>query len=1339
MTTGLTPISAYNVKTITNRDGLTNSSVLSICKGQNDLMLFGTCDGVCYYDGTRAHPINSQLRKGVSVSGPVVEDIATGADDLVWILTNHGLTGLRRNSMMKFFAEFGGRTQRVKCNDQGDTFIITDDTLHSSRGTEMTFSRTPIPGIMQNQLCDYVPEGNHLFIFKKDGIVRYPLQATAEGYNLGKPLTIQQIGIAHAFNCKQAEYIVDTDGKLWIYNLNNDGLNFVADLSREISRRGPLTGIQPFKGDIILGFEVNGLMRLTPQGDVYKLTDFGFNVGIMTVELDPTGDIIWIGTDGQGVIAFFNSPLTMRSITGSQLHLNQNKPIRSILLDDNQRLWIGTKGDGLLSIPDFSMNQIRYPNVSIHNTANSHLSGNNIFAMLQSRQHKGFFIGTEGGIDFYSTADNTFSHVETEPIEWACAMAESADTLWIATQGMGVYRGIVSGQAPHLKLTNVKRFLLDGGQKSSNYFYSIAIGQDGLIYLGNRGKGLFIVDNDQLRYVAPEIDRQSLNLNDIFAILPTSKGVWVGTGGGLNYRSNEGKQRFYDMENNLTSSTIHALTEDANGNVWASTNMGLTFFPKGGTDFYSFSGSNMEVLEYCDGASFSRGNLVAFGGINGVMLFHYNDSTTTSLQDFKAEITSINILGHPARFDEYVKTVNHKNTVMLSHKENSFQLTLGTCSLPQEWNCIFFYSLKGKNSWIDNGESTVLNFSNLAPGNYTLYVKYRDIITGEESPVMTHRIIISPPWYLTWWATLLFLAFLVAFAYMVYRRWRRHYIERKQIMQKEQEQIQRDEIFDKKMNFLTNLVHELNTPLTLVYGPCERMLNYEGSDCIVQRYTKMIMQNMGRLNFLIQEIIDYRRINVGELNVSIEPIAVSEWANDVFDAFIDIAENNQIIYEKDIQPDLIRNLDLRDMIRIFSNLTSNAFKYTSRGGNIRVRLWNEDDDKMLCYSVYNTGKGIAEKDRKRIFDEYTVLDNVDESETIGLTTRNGLGMSICYKAVKRMKGEISIDSVEGKYAMFIVRIPWHELPQGVDEQQVRAPLSIRVTGETPDSIQTENETNNTIVTASAKPKSSHYRNREDAPVILAVDDNREILSLLEDVMSDEYNVLTATSAEQGLELLKNNMPDIIVTDIMMPGLNGLEFTQQLKQNMHTRQIPLIILSAKRSDDERIQGLESGADAYVTKPFSPSYLLATVARLLESRAILKEYYNSSASTFSYQDGKLLNNEERDFRAKVNVVLEKNLSNAEFTPEEMATQLGCSLRNLYRKFSDSGLSTPKDYIKKYRVTEAARQLRTTNLTIQEIIYATGFNTRTLFYQEFRKHYGMTPKEYREKMFVKDESLE
>lgn len=451
---------------------------------------------------------------------------------------------------------------------------------------------------------------------------------------------------------------------------------------------------------------------------------------------------------------------------------------------------------------------------------------------------------------------------------------------------------------------------------------------------------------------------------------------------------------------------------------------------------------------------------------------------------------------------------------------------------------------------------------------------------------------------------------------------------------------------------------------------------------------------------------------------------MSDLCNETFNSFSELATSNDIEYINAITPGIVWNSDFSAIQKILINLISNAFKYTSHGGKIKVTVDVEEHE--LKIRVYNTGKGIDQEDKARIFNHYCILDNVEENALKGITHRNGLGMAICHSMVKLLNGSIEIESEPGTFAEFIVTLPEIKL---ADDQsnasQTTAGSSI---------TRPVLSHNNAISTN----KGSSEVTLSERETILVIDDNKDIHTILCDALSS-YNVVSALSAEEGLQIVRNISPSLIISDIMMPGTDGVDLTRQLKNNRHTMHIPLILLSAKISTEERINGIESGADAYIGKPFSPSYLQAVVKRLLESRSRLREYYNSSASAFEYTDGQLLNHEDKEFLETIASFINEHIDDNKLSAEQLALHLNTSVRKLYRKFKELGEVTPNDYIKNQRMTHAAKLLLTTSLTVQEITFGCGFGNRSHFYKEFFKRYGMTPKDYRTANQTKDSSLD
>lgn len=537
------------------------------------------------------------------------------------------------------------------------------------------------------------------------------------------------------------------------------------------------------------------------------------------------------------------------------------------------------------------------------------------------------------------------------------------------------------------------------------------------------------------------------------------------------------------------------------------------------------------------------------------------------------------------------------------------------------------------------------------------------------------------------------------------------------------EQQHKEELYEEKLRFFTNITHEFYTPLTLIYGPCERLLEYDHSEYI-QKYVTMIKANAERLNALIQEIIDFRRLETGHQVQCIQQVDVSALCNDIIHSFSELAERNNIQVENVVSEDIVWNTDRRSLMKILNNLISNAFKYTSAGGRIRVTV-DVADNQKLRIKVYNTGKGIRQEDIPLVFNRYKVLDGVEASNIKGMTSRNGLGLAICHSMVELLKGDIQIQSEYGSYAEFIVLLPMLDLTldiKGNDSSvsDVTSPANVAPQV----SVDALNSTEKGADIAENK--------------ILVVDDNTEMLALLQESFSKDFNVIVAQNAEQALEKVKNETPSLIITDVMMPGMDGFELTRQLKQNKYTMSIPVIILSAKNSSQEKIVGFDAGADAYIGKPFEIDYLKAIVVRLIENRSKLKDYFNSSACAYDFSHGHLVKAEDKEFLLKVTEYIENHVDSEELSLEELAEYMQVSVRTLYRRFKEIGLDSPKDYIKEYRINLAAKLLRTTSLTVQEIIYKTGFINRSHFYKEFSKHYQMTPKDYRNMYNKKEDNL-
>lgn len=1326
---------AFNMRQTSNSDGLSNSAILSLCRDDNGYLWIGTCDGVNIANGTSINPFSS-IYPGQTLSGNIIETIFNGGDGQTWVLSNYALDLVdSKTGTVKSFPQFHG--QEVMCSDpEGNLFVLAEDSRlyrYNPHADTDFVNLATLNHVFTDVICMTV-RGDSLWVATRGGIFIYeraPLLKKTKNASTPK----KKIG---GF---EAVYAKAQDNKLFIITTNGDISEVTADgnirkitnIAPELAKRGRISGlVNDHQGNFFISFSTDGAIwvGINNKGE-FQAVDLGLQVGVFCLEQSSDQDIVWIGSDCQGVYTYWDDMYSIRSYDFNAFNKKISHPVRAIHIDKYKNMWLGTKGDGLLKIPD--VNEF-YPRPDLGNgylftSANSPLRHNSVFGFCESSRPI-LWIASEEGLNYYNYDENKLYSIESKPkIRYVHGIHEANDsTLWLCTLGLGILKVSVSGPAGHPVVTGVKSYLADDQKISSNQFFSMTVDEKGKIYFCNRGHGMFEIKNDKLTPIPLKNDFNVNTVTDVFDAIKEDDALWIGTGHGLIKSWDGGEKHFFGPENGFANNTIHEMLRVNDGDIWLSTNKGLVRFnPE--TDESETYGRNygLNVTEYSDGAGFYTGKTIIFGGINGVT-FVNKHPTYVEPKPFvpKLSLLKLSISGQGVPLVDHFQTKDGKNRLTFAANQNHFSLTLAAPDFINAYSYTYYYTLDGHN-WINNGADPTISFNEMRHGHYNLTVKYINRATGIEGAPYTLEITVKAPWYLSAVAKTIYVFLLIAGIFFAIYLYLRNQKRKQEAKMARMEQAHREEVYEEKLKFFTNITHEFCTPLTLIYGPCERILSYPGSDDYIRKYVGLIRSNAERLNTLIQELIDFRRIETGHKVLKPCRVGVSELCSDIMLSFSELAERNNINFVNEIVPGIAWVSDFGCLRKILNNLISNAFKYTPTGGTIRVSVSVVDDKLRL--SVYNTGKGLREEDKERIFNRYSVLDNIEENAIKGLSSRNGLGMAICHSMVEMLKGSITIESEVGKFADFIVTLPALSLPEGADagkdmpavctHEAEKAELIKPVEVEIVDSNTTKNE-------------------NEAAETVLAVDDNKEILTLLCDSLTD-YNVKTAETADKALEIIRQTPPDLIISDIMMPGTDGVTFTRMIKGNKHTMHIPLILLSAKTGNDEKIEGIESGADAYIGKPFSLSYLKAVVKRLIENRSNLREYYNTAASAYEYKEGRLLHREDKEYMEKIVNFIEDNIDNSELSPEQLATHMKTSVRNLYRKFKELEQPSPNDFIKNHRLSFAAKLLLTTSMTVQEIIYRSGFTNRSHFYKEFDKRYGMTPKDYRTANAGKDSSLE
>lgn len=1317
---------AYNMRQTSNRDGLSNSAILSMAQDSDGYLWLGTCDGVNIADGRTVNSFG-QIFPGQELSGNIIESLDNGGNGRMWVLTNYGLNLVNsRTGEVTTFKQFGGQEQLASGAD-GVMYVLGEDSVlyrfdgDMERGFErLGRLRLPFRDIRRLAVRD-----GRLWVLTNHGIRVAPIPAGGKGNGNIVEKVIDNEPILFAKALGSEIYLISGDG--WICRvLANGKRQRLANISEEVRRRGRISDIaRNHKGQYFVSFSTDGVIQVdasSPSNPV--ITDMGLKVGVFCLEASSKQDVVWIGSDCQGLYTCWEDSYGIRSYDFNAFGNKITHPIRSILIDNQKILWLGTKGDGLLRIKDFdeSRPEASLANGSLYTSTNSPLLHNSVYGFGQSSRPI-LWIGTEEGLNYYSYGTDRICRVASnKDIRYVHQIEEIGDTLWMCTLGRGILKAAIGGTPDNPVLKIVKEYRLDNGAVSSNQFFSITRDASGNLYFSNRGKGMYRYSNGKLTPIPLKNTYDTNGVRDVFDAVTDKNALWIGTGNGLIKRTADAEKHFFGNQFGFPNNTIHEILSMPDGKIWMSTNNGIVSFNPENEETQTYAKNyGINVTEFSDGASTYTGRAMIFGGINGLVIINKN-------MDYKAikpympalKLQKVNIGGVETGMSDYLDCSGGTDRLEFGPKQNHFSLTFAAPDFINADNYTYYYTLNGKN-WINNGSSPVISFNEMKYGSYTLMVKYLNRATGVESKPYSVDIVVRAPWYLSWVAKVFYLLLLIAAVaggiYLYLRRQKE--LQTREIDRMEQQH--REDLYEEKLRFFTNITHEFCTPLTLIYGPCERIQTYPGTDDYISKYVGLIRNNAERLNSLIQELIDFRRMETGNKQLKIRSVAVSDLCSDIIGSFSELSDRNSINFVSDVDPDIQWNTDFSCLRKIVTNLISNAFKYTNPGGTIKVGLHVVDGKLRL--SVYNTGKGIRPEDRERIFNRYSVLDNVEENAVKGLSHRNGLGMAICHSMTDLLQGRISIESEVGEYAEFIVTLPQLQVTADAQEASEKTPSERPVLPE--------------ISVDTAKPVTTGAKPKENQGTILVIDDNPEILTMIRDTLA-EYDVVSANNAEEGLDYVTRMSPDLIISDIMMPGMNGLEFTRKVKQNKHTMHIPLILLSAKTSNAERVEGIEAGADAYIGKPFSLNYLRAVAKRLLENKIRLREYYNTSASAFEFNNGKLMHREDKDYLQKITEFIDAHIEDSELSPDHLAAHMKISVRNLYRKFKEMGWLPPNDFIKNHRISFAAKLLQTTSYTVQEIIYRSGFTNRSHFYKEFDKRFHMTPKDYRNSNKCCDSSL-
>ncbi len=1324
------------------KDGLSQISVVSIYEDSEGFMWFGTRDGLNKYDGynfTVYQALNGTISNNYIVS--ITED----KDNNLWVGTRKGLNrydrlnnqfiSYRRNS--KDSLTISHDNINILFNDTKDRLWIGTNTgLNLYKKETDNIMRNPIPELSTGIVIYNIIEDpkRNLWIGTDKGLYVYSDDLVELKRYTHEPKNKNSIPTDRI-----SALYYDSKGQLWVglfqkgvckYNLKDD--NFIYYSEADGLNSNTIRCFEEDKeGNLLVG-TFDGLNMYDPSTDrfinAYSNSHRnshlpGTNFSIYDVHCDRAGTV-WIGTYSGG-ISYYNP-------TCQRFHFHdpgmQGQKIYGIvgpIVEHSDGLWIGTEGGGLLF---YDLNTHEYTYYQLPGTSSQTFSRNIVKSLLINDDQ--LYVGTA-----YSTVHRfdikKRKFVETISPPWGnnyyALFLDSKQKLWIGS----------SGSRALGCMTADKQFVypaLENGQvfNPSN----IRIVQEdstGVFIIGSSGQGLYCYNENtkmlrQWKHISN--DTASLSMDQIYSIIKTKEGdIWVGTpGGGIGrFDRNTEKFRNYNKSHGLSSNTIYTLLEDHNGRLWMSTSSGISMFDPQTELFKNYDRNNgIEITEFTPGSGVvTADNEIYFGGNDGFISFKPDELKSNNYMP-PVVITGISINNNPLNTIEVYKS----EPLRLTHEQSNITIEFSALNYLFQNQNQYAYKLEGfDKEWNYIGNRRVAYYTNIQPGSYTFRVKgsNNDGIWNEEGASFQIRIL-PPPWD-TWWAWTLYIltALIIATLVIRYARIKARLENNIRIKQMEQENL--EVLHQTKIKLFTSFAHELRTPLTLILSPLEDILHRDGLEHSLQNTLNLMYRNANRLLNTVNQLMDFRKKESGHLQIKAAEGNIVRFINEIVIAFNELARSRNIGFSYEYT---ISELPLwydRDLLeKVVFNLLSNAFKNTPDEGEVRVFLspktlselnvlYPEKIEKLpgkdfVLLKVEDTGSGIPKTELEKIFEPFYQVYRKETAHLFG----TGLGLNFSRGVIDMHHGVIWAENRPEGGAVFHIILPLgsahlqeHELEHSYkSSEDVNFYITKEMSGATSHTIE--------------KTECGEFKY-----TVLIVEDNLDVRHYLKSHIAKYYNVLEAGDGKEALELAVNSLPDLVVSDIMMPVMDGIEFCRLMKEDIRTGHIPVILLTARITVHQIQEGLETGADEYITKPFNAGLLLTRIKNLIVSREKLKELFGKNHSSL-FPELPTSSVDSR-FMDSIYTYILDHLSESELNMDDFYKEIGMSRSGFYRKLKSLSDLSPVEIIRNTRMQFAAKYLKETDLPISEIAYKVGFSSPSYFTKTFKAFFDQSPSELRE----------
>jgi signal transduction histidine kinase/ligand-binding sensor domain-containing protein/DNA-binding response OmpR family regulator len=1334
-------LSSYHFAHLDFNQGLSNNQINAVYKDKRGFMWFGTMSGLNRFDGYSFKTFRHTVEDTTSIIDDYISKIVTGPYNTIWIETRTGFnaydptTEKFDRAIDKYLQKLGmpgyGLTDIVACG-KGFLFVYRD------LGIYYLEENKPVKPVIQfatreiNIIAEVKTDSNNnIWILYCNGLIEQFDAATKKLINR-KTILQQKQGTNKFFY----SLFIDAGNDLWIY-----GSGIINGVYRLDPQRNTLQQIANNEGIPILSSNIIVSVVEDSKGLLWIATDHGglniLNKNTLKVQVlvnEPGNDnslaqnsltklykddqgIIWVGTYKQGINYYHEGlikfPLYHHEATDrSGLPYND---VNRFVEDARGNIWIGTNGGGLIYFDRVNKTFKQFK----HDPGNDNSLTNDVIVSLFIDHTNVLWIGTFfGGLDSYD--GKTFSH-HRHHADDTTSLSDNRvweiyedrnNELWVGTLECGLERyDRASNRFIHFKPM---------APNSVHMGYIAAISEDrqGNLWVGT-SYGIDVRDKTTGVFKQLLGRDTKLSNDNIISVYNDSRGfTWVGTRDGLNvYKPQSNSFQVFRREDGLPDNTILNIIEDQAHDLWISTPNGISRIHCSGTlkDSIRIACVNYDRADGLQGAAFNenaalktRQGDILFGGPNGFNLFNpanlkINSKAPpvvlTGLQVFNQDVEAGSKISDQVILQ---KAIPETDKITLRYDENIFSIEFAALGFINPRKNKYAYRLKGfNNNWLyTDGSTRKVTYTNLDPGKYTFYVKASNDLGIWNEEAIAVNIVVLPPFWSTPMAYLLYVLAGLAILFFARRLVIQQTKMRFALEQERKEANRMRELDMMKIRFFTNVSHEFRTPLSLILTPLERMIKTAAEPAQRSQY-QLIHRNARRLMNLVNQLLDFRKMEVHELKLHATEGDIVQFIEEASGSFTDIAEKKQIrfAYSAELK-NLYTRFDHDKLERILFNLLSNAFKFTPENGmvSVEVSATSKEDETQLAIKIKDTGIGIPANRHEKIFERFFQHDVPGTMVNQG----SGIGLAITKEFVNLLNGTISVQSEECKGSTFTVLLPVKEITPSLATPVI-----------TEEEIEAVERSNEPAPTVSAGKK--EY-------TVLLVEDNEDFLFYLKDNLREYYNIVEAVNGRDGWQKTLSAHPDIIVSDIDMPVMSGIELCKKIKQDQRTRHIPLILLTALTSEEQQLHGIDTGAADYMTKPFNFEILISKIKNLLRQHQSLKKTFTKQVAIKTTEIQ--ISSPDEKFVQDALAIVEKNISNGDFSVEDLSRALLLSRAAVYKRLFVLTGKTPIEFIRSVRLQRAAQLLEKSRMTIAEVAYETGFNNPKYFSKYFKAEYGKLP---------------